>query len=115
MHMHRGYREAMSLAASDGEPSIPAEPQAPGNIRSRLLPEEAGTFDREYRRAMAEATEALDLTPVLKMLSRWEKIARFTQHDPEAHRRALRMAAALNAGEDVPMRPWQEVKRELGL
>jgi hypothetical protein len=105
----------MSLAASDGEPRSSSGLLTPREIRAQLLPEEADGFDRDYRKVMAEATEALDLTPVHEMLRHWGQVARLTQHDPAAHRRMLRMAAALNAGEDVPMRPWQEIKRELGL
>ena len=105
----------MSLAASYGEPQPPQGLLAPREIRAQLLPEEVEGFDRDYRTVMAEATEALDLAPVHEMLRHWGRVARLTQHDPQAHRRMLRMAAALNAGEEVPMRPWQEIKRELGL
>jgi len=87
----------------------------PRAIRAQLLPEETGDFDREYRRVMAEATETLDLTSVLAMLSCWERVARLTEHDPQAHRRMLHTAAALNAGEDVPMVAWDQVKGELSL
>ena len=104
----------MSIAASGAEPS-PVGRLTPHVIRAQLLPEEAGDFDREYRRVMAEATETLDLTSVLEMLRRWERVAQLTEHDPQAHRRMLRTAAALNAGEDVPMVSWDQVKGELGL
>ena len=104
----------MSVAASGAEPS-PVGRLAPRAIRAQLLPEEAGDFDREYRRVMAEATETLDLTSVLEMLRRWERVARLTTHDPQAHRRMLRTAAAINAGEDVPMVSWDQVKGDLGL
>jgi hypothetical protein len=104
----------MSVAASGAEPS-PAGSLTPRAIRAQLLPEEAGDFDREYRRVMAEATETLDLTFVLAMLRRWERVARLTAHDSQAHRRMLRTAAALNAREDVPMLSWDQVKGELGL
>jgi hypothetical protein len=60
---------------------------APRSIRGRLLPEEAGDFDREYRRVMAEAIETLDLKPVLEMLTRWERVALLTEDDPEAYSR----------------------------
>lgn len=63
---------------------------------------------------MAEATETLDLTAVLEMLRRWERVAQCTKHDPQAHRRMLRVAAALNAGEDVPMVSWSQVKSDVG-
>ena len=111
------YRRGMSVAASSG--SDPVSPLggrlAPRAIRGRLLPEEAGDFDREYRRVMAEAMETLDLKPVLDMLTRWERVALLTEHDPEGYQQMLRTAERLNAGENLPTRPWAEVKRELGL
>jgi hypothetical protein len=110
----RRYLRLMSVAASGGEPSSIGR-LTPRAIRAKLLPEEAGDFDREYRRVMAEATETLDLTTMLAMLRRWERVAQLTEHDPQAHRRMLRTAAALNAGEDVPMVSWDQVKGELGL
>src|SRR5689334_21219529 len=104
----------MSVAASGAEP-LPVGQLTPRAIRAQLLPEEAGDFDREYRRVMAEATESLDLTSVVEMLRLWERVARLTTHDPQAHRRMLRTASALNCGEDVPMVSWDQVKGELGL
>ncbi|GAA3604476.1 hypothetical protein GCM10022223_20130 [Kineosporia mesophila] len=107
----------MSVAASPGsDPAAPLSGKlAPRSIRGRLLPEDAGDFDREYRRVMAEATETLDLKPVLDALTRWERVAFLTERDPEAYRRMLRTAERLNAGEDVETIPWEQVKRELGL
>jgi len=108
----------MSVAVSsgsNGEPLGSAAGVSPRSIRGRLLLEEVGAFDREYRQVMARATEDLDLTPGLEMLEQWEWIARLTDRDPEAHRRALQTATRLNAGEDVPMTEWSEVKQELGL
>ena len=64
---------------------------------------------------MVEAIDTLDLDPVLEMLRRWGRVARLTEHDPQAHRRMLHTAAAMNAGEDVPMVAWDQVKGELGL
>lgn len=111
------YRRGMSVTASSG--SDPASPLggrlAPRSIRGRLLPEEAGDFDREYRRVMAEAIEALDLNPVLDMLTRWERVALLTEDDPEGYEQMLSTSERLNAGENLSTRPWAEVKRELGL
>ncbi|WP_285593952.1 DUF6247 family protein [Kineosporia sp. NBRC 101731] len=104
------------MAASSGsDPALPLGGRlAPRSIRDRLLPAEAGDFDREYRRVMAEATEALDLKPVLDMLTRWERVALLTERDPEGYQRMLRTAERLNAGEDLPTRPWADVMRDLG-
>jgi len=64
---------------------------------------------------MTEAMETLNLRPVLDMLTRWERVALLTDHDPEGHQQMLRTAERLNAGENLPTRPWAEVKQELGL
>ena len=90
----------MSVAAHGPALSADDYPR-PKAIRAALLPEQVGDFDSEYRHAMAEATENLDLNPVLDLLERWRRVARSAQ-DPEAHRRMLKHAAAINAGKTVP-------------
>ena len=87
----------------------------PREIRAKLIGEEIGHFDREYRQAMADAAESLDLSGVLMMLERWRRVAWSTQDDPEAHRRMLESAARLNAGGDVTTMPSEQVKAQLGL
>ncbi|HEX7443788.1 MAG TPA: DUF6247 family protein [Acidimicrobiales bacterium] len=64
--------------------------------------------------AMAEATETLDLTNVLGVLRRWQRVA-LSSRDPEAHRRMLRKAGLLLAGEPVATEPWDVTKVRLGL
>jgi hypothetical protein len=88
------YAVGVSVPSPGASPTPSGDGLAPRAIRRRLLLEEAGEFDREYRRVMSDAMETLDLNPVLEMLRRWELIARMTEHDPEAHRRMLRTAAA---------------------
>lgn len=78
----------------------PAPASSPAEIRKSLLPEEAGQFDREWRAAMARSAEALDLTEVYRILDRWQDIAAMTRADPEAHRRMLRRAQRILAGQD---------------
>ena len=90
----------VSLAQLDPLPATRG--RSPRAIRTALLPEEAGGFDREYRQAMREATETLDLTPVLEMLERWHRVALLSR-DPERHRRMLDHAERLQRGEDLPM------------
>lgn len=109
-----GYRGGMGLPAADrGRDPIPeATPRA---IRAALSPAEAGQFDSEFRQAMAEATEALDLTGVLKLLQQWQKIAWSASADPEAHARMLENADRLRRGEDVATEPWHVTKARLGL
>jgi hypothetical protein len=98
---------------ADPLPALTA-PAAPAAIRAELLAEEIGDFDREYRQAMADATEGLDLTPVLDTLERWRRIA-VSSRNPGAHRRMLAAADRLRRGEPVPTESWEETRRRLGL
>ena len=83
----------------------------PRSIRAALLPEEAGDFDREFRAAMTEATQSLDLTGVLQVLERWRRVAE-SSRDAAAHRRMLKHAEELTRGAgadvtpDVTTEPW---------
>jgi Family of unknown function (DUF6247) len=88
---------------------------APRDIRSALIGSEVADFDSEYRRTMAEAAESLDLSPVLSMLMRWQRVALSTRDNPDAHRHMLATAARLNAGEAIATESWQETKARLGL
>lgn len=76
--------------------------------------EEVGRFDQEYRRAMADAVETLDLTEVLATLRRWRQIAGLSR-DVQAHRTMLEHVDRLNAGDHVPTTPGSEAKHHLGL
>ncbi|GAB3727132.1 DUF6247 family protein [Nocardiopsis nanhaiensis] len=86
----------------------------PKAIRAALLPEEAGDFDREFRRVMNEARESLDIAPVNECLDRWWHVA-MSSRDPEAHRHMLDVAARAERGEPVSTVPWPELKSRLGL
>src|SRR6266849_5000241 len=109
------YRVDMmpSPSAFDGEQTVSAS--TPREIRAALIGEEIAHFDREYRRAMADAAESLDLSGVVSMLKRWQRVAWSTQDDPEAHRHMLACADELSAGGDVATEPWQRTKARLGL
>lgn len=72
----------------------------PRAIRDALLPEESGQFDSEWRTAMSRSAESLDLAEVYTVLDRWRGIAALTQADPEAHRRMLRRADRVLAGQE---------------
>lgn len=104
MHASAGFYDPQPFSAS-----------SPREIRAALAGEEVGHFDREYRRAMADAAESLDLSDVLAMLERWQRVAWSTRDDPEAHRRMLDCAGRLSAGEAVATVPWQLVKAQLDL
>ncbi len=88
---------------------LDATPQA---IRAGLLPEEALQFDHEFRQVMADATETLDLTEILSLLQRWERVA-WSSRDAPAHQRMLAHADRLAAGDDVPTEPWSQTRARL--
>lgn len=89
----------------------------PAQIRAALLPEEAVEFDLQWRRAMAEATAALDLGIVHATLDEWRRVARLTAaQGAEAHRRMYRRAASRWVGIDIPEdEPLPRTKGRLGL
>jgi hypothetical protein len=90
------------------------EAALPRIIRETLSPGERGDFDREYRQVMAEATESLDLNPVIGMLERWRRVG-VSAENTDAHGRMLDHAQRLAAREDIPTEEWQSVRRRLGL
>jgi len=63
---------------------------------------------------VAEATESLDLNPVINMLERWRRVAA-PASDAAAHKRMLERAGRLATGDNVPTEPWQATSRRLGL
>ena len=87
----------------------------PREIRAAPVGEEVGHFDREYRQAMADAAESLDLSGVLAVLERWRRVAWSTRDDPDAHHMMLQNAARLTAGEDVATVQWEQARARLGL
>ncbi len=100
-----------SPSTFDGDQPVSAS--TPREIRAALIGEEIAHFDREYRQAMTDAAESLDLSGVVSMLKRWQRVAWSTQDDPEAHRQMLACADELNAGGDVTTEPWQQTKARL--
>jgi hypothetical protein len=109
----RVLRMKPSPAAFDGDQPVTAS--TPREIRAALTGEEIAHFDREYRQAMADAAESLDLAGVVSMLNRWQRVAWSTKDDFQAHRHMLACADELNAGGDVASEPWQQTKTRLGL
>ena len=100
-------------SAADGEQTVSAS--TPREIRAVLTGEEIAHFDHEYRHAMADAAESLDLSGVVSMLRRWQRVAWSTQDDPDAHRHMLACANELNAGGDVATESWRPTKARLSL
>ena len=89
----------------------------PRSIRAVLLPEEAGDFDREFRAAMGQATETLDLSGVLRLLERWRRVAE-SSPDARGHRRMLERASRLgraDTADEVSTEAWSVTRARLGL
>lgn len=63
---------------------------------------------------MAEATETLDLTGVLALLRRWQRVA-WSSQDERAHRQMLNNADQLASGGNVSTEPWNVTKARLSL
>jgi hypothetical protein len=64
---------------------------------------------------MADAAESLDLSGVVSMLRRWQRVAWSTQDDPDAQRHMLACGDKLNAGGDVTTESRQATKARLSL
>lgn len=71
-----------------------------------VAPSQAETFRREYRAALAEAAESLDLAKADAVLSRWWGIAYLRLNPPTAEEQDL--VRRLQAGEDVGWSSPQE-------
>lgn len=91
---------------------------SPRDVRAALIPEEVDDFDRQWRAALAEAAETLDLTRVFEVLDSWRRRAIITQaYGPDSYRKMLARAEhTLRTGESPPGTvPWSQLKTELGL
>jgi hypothetical protein len=94
-------------AAPEVQPESSGNPFAdasPAQVRAALVPEDAVRFDRQWRAAMATATEALDLTGVHDVLESWRRVAWLTSaRGAEGYRRILaRAEETLRTGEQPP-------------
>ena len=86
------------------------------SIRDALIDAERAEFERRFAEEMASATQTMDLTGVLHVLSMYRKIAEITQRQGiEAHRRMLDQATRLERGEDVPTMPGRIHKAEINV
>jgi hypothetical protein len=83
-------------------------------IRNALPPEDVADFDQEFRRVMAEATSAMDLTVVAAFIEQWRRVA-WSAGEPDGHRAMLDRARRLLAGEDVPTTAWPRTRSTLNL
>jgi hypothetical protein len=73
-------------------------------LRAALAPEDAATFDEQWRAAMAAAVDTLDLTGVHEVLDAWRPVAWLTSARGVAgYRRVLaRAEQTLAAGGELP-------------
>lgn len=53
---------------------------SPWEIRAALVPEEQPDFDRQWRKALTEAADSLDLADVFHVLDSWRRRAMTTTH-----------------------------------
>ncbi len=109
-------------AATAEPPPGPKHPlfvdASPALVRAALIPEDAAEFDRQWREAMAKATDAFDLAEVLETLESWRRIAWLTTaNGPDGYRRLLAKADHLLRTGERPAgsAPWRQLKAELGL
>ncbi|MBN6057244.1 hypothetical protein JYK22_35300, partial [Nonomuraea sp. RK-328] len=88
--------------------------RSPRNIRACLPPGDRESFDRDYRQAMAKATDELDLAPVNDLLAHWWHMARMkaTGEYEEVVQQAALVQEQIERGEHVPGRPLREVLAE---
>ena len=102
----------MTRPAATHKPTIPSKTD-PKEIRAGLPPEEVASFDERFRAAMAEATENLDLVPVMDVLEHYHRLAWTYTADPAGYRRMFDTAARILADEDVPRVPGDVIKADL--
>jgi len=91
---------------------------SPAQVRAALTAEDAAEFDRQWRDAMARATDELDLTEVMHILASWRRVAWVTTSvGAERYRAALASAEhRLQTGERHPGAvSWSQLKAGLGL
>lgn len=111
---------AVDMAAEAVEPPRTRnfKDASPREVRAALVPEEQPDFDRQWRKAVTETADSLDLTDLFNTLDSWRRRATITTHlGHEGYRRMLARAdRILRTGEPEPGSvPWSELKAELGL
>src|SRR5689334_5403020 len=98
-----------NVCAMSAEPIEPSPPRSfrdasPREVRAALVPEEQADFDQQWRTAMIEATESLDLADVSRILDSWRRRAAITTHlGHHSYRQMLaRAERTLRTGESDP-------------
>jgi hypothetical protein len=91
---------------------------SPREVRAALVPEEQPDFDQQWRKALTEAADSLELTEMFTILDSWRRRATTTTYlGHDGYRRMLaRAERILRTGEPEPGSvPWSQLKAELGL
>jgi len=69
----------VSAAAALPDPELshrrPFAAASPAQVKAALIPEEAAEFHRQWRDAMVDAADSLDLTAVQALLESWRRVA----------------------------------------
>ena len=88
---------------------------SPATIRSHLLPEDRPTFVEEYRAALDEARQTLELTRVEYVVEQWRRVA-LLQADPARFHRTVRRAAEIVTGRPSPEdEPFEVTRAKAGM
>lgn len=96
---------AAAASTPEYEPGRPPFADAsPARVRAALIPEDVAEFDRQWRDAMATATESLDLSEVHRTLESWRRVAWLvTARGHDGYRRLLAEAERrTRTGERAP-------------
>ncbi|WP_433259398.1 DUF6247 family protein (plasmid) [Streptosporangium sp. CA-135522] len=99
-------------AQPHGPDPTPTLERTPKAIRAALAPQHVETFDREYRAAMAQATEELDLAPALDFVERWWPIAVLCARGE--YQRVVEVAAGIaGSGQNLATIGWDAIEARL--
>jgi hypothetical protein len=82
-------------------PPLPRPGATSAEIRAALHVEYRGAFERDFRAALDEAAQSLDLAVVLDVMEIWRRRCCITR-DRESYRRMMRRASELLFGEVPP-------------
>lgn len=104
---------ASAQTAPRPHPLLPGA--SPATIRDWLLPEDRDRFVAEYRSALDDARQTLQLAAVQGVVEQWRRIA-MAQSDPAGFRKAVRAAAALMTGDGSPEdEPFEVTRAKAGM
>jgi len=107
------YAEPMAAEAVEPPRTRNFKDASPGEVKAALVPEERSDFDEQWRKALADAADSLDLTEVHEVLNSWRRRATITTHlGHDGYRQMLaRAERILRTGEPEPGSvPLDEIK-----